>query len=60
MILLFTSADFGRPSVLEMPLSDQMKVYLRIRPFAKDEIEKNEDQVCHLHKVLIYDTFSIG
>ncbi|XP_052285989.1 kinesin-like protein KIF20B isoform X2 [Dreissena polymorpha] len=42
-------SDFGRPSVLEPPVpSEHMPVYLRIRPFSKDETERNEDQGCYI------------
>ncbi|WAR15212.1 KI20A-like protein [Mya arenaria] len=39
--------DFGRPSMLEHPApNDHMPVYLRIRPFSRDELEKDENQDC--------------
>ena len=42
---LLDEFDINRPS-LDPPPDQHMKVYLRIRPFSSDEINKNEKQVC--------------
>jgi len=45
--ILYFTGDFDRRSVVEPSIPhERMKVFLRIRPFTEEEVERNEDQVC--------------